>query len=176
MGYHLTLLEQQIKNLYHSLGIYRPDQIDLEDIASKLSIWVHVAPFHSKAQKFRGHYSIVLDSRLSEYERWEDFGHELCHVLMHVGNQLKMPKPFKEFQEAKANNFAQHFCVPTFMLLDSGIPCTWNEAVLFIMETYNVSEHFARKRLEHFNNQVIGFEFHKAFRESIVDNQLPATT
>jgi Zn-dependent peptidase ImmA (M78 family) len=176
MSYRLTLLEQQVKDLYHSLRIYRPDQMDLESIAAKLSIWVHVAPFTSKAQRFKGLYSIILDSRLSDSEQWEDFGHEVCHVLNHAGNQLQMPKPFKEFQESKANNFALHFCVPTFMILDSGLPYTWNEATLFVMDTYNVTEHFARKRLEHFNKQVIGFEFHEAFRKSIEESLLPVTT
>jgi Zn-dependent peptidase ImmA (M78 family) len=172
MTYRLTLLEDQVKELYSSFGIYRPDQIDLKEIASKLNIWVHIAPFTSKAQRYRGLHSIVLDSRISEPEQWEDFGHELCHVLRHAGNQLNMPKSFKDFQEGKANNFALHFCVPTFMILDSGLPYSWNEALLFIMDTFNVTERFAQRRLERLNAQFMGFNFQKAINNSL----LPLTT
>lgn len=164
MTYKLTPLENDIKNLYLSMGIQRPDQVDMDDIAFKLDIWIHEWKFKSRARSFKGMHSILLDSRISDQEKWQDFGHELCHILNHEGNQINMPPAFLEFQEVKANNFAMHFCVPTFMILDAGIPCTWNQATLFVMETFNVTESFARKRLLHFNNQVIGFEFYEALR------------
>ncbi|MDD9312695.1 ImmA/IrrE family metallo-endopeptidase [Cytobacillus firmus] len=164
MKYQLTPLENDIKNLYLTMGIYRPDQIDLEDIAFKLDIWLHEAKFKSRARSYKGMHTIVIDSRISEPEKWEHFGHEVNHILYHEGNQLNMPSSFRQFQEAKSNNFALHFCIPTFMILDSGLPYTWNEATLYVMETFNVTEPFARKRLLHFNNQVIGFEFYEALR------------
>lgn len=167
MNYVLTPLEEEIKKLYQSMGIYRPDQMELFDMAGKLEIWVHIADFESQSlEREEGLFSIILDIYKSEAEQWEDFGHELAHVLFHAGCQYKLPDSFVDFQESKANNFALHFCIPTFMILDSGLPYTWNEAILFVMDTFNVTEHFARKRLEHFNNQVIGFEFHKAIREA----------
>lgn len=167
MKYALTPLEEKIKNLYLSMGIRRPDQIELCDIAANLNIWVHFANFESAScERENGLFSIVLDKNKSESEQWEDFGHELKHVLWDVGNQLEMSDSFSEFQEVKANNFALQFCVPTFMILDSGLPFTWGEATLFVMDTFNVTDTFARKRLEHFNKQVIGFEFHNAIREA----------
>jgi hypothetical protein len=168
MTYILTPLEHEIEKMYLSLGIYQPDQIELCDIAAKLNIWVHFEPVRSRALDNAGLHSIIIDSRISESKQWEDFGHELNHILHHGGCQLNMPESFREFQEIKANNFALHFCVPTFMILDSGLPYTWNEAILFVMDTYNVTEKFARKRLEHFNKQVIGFEFHIAFKEALL--------
>jgi Zn-dependent peptidase ImmA (M78 family) len=164
MEYQLTPLEQEIKELYHSYSIYRPDQIDMQDIAYKMDVWLHLLPFSSKAISRRGLKSIIIDSRKTEPEQWEDFGHEVSHLKYHVGNQLWIRNDLVEYQETKANNFARHFCVPTFMLLDSGVPATWAEAMLFVMETFTVTENFAKKRLEHFNNQVIGFEFHEALR------------
>lgn len=173
MRYQLTPLEREIEKLYHSLDIFRPDQIDLMHIAHKLDIWVHEAELTSRGSVYKGMKSIVLDSRISEQKKWEHFGHELCHVLWHAGSQVKwMPQSFRLFQETKANNFSLHFCVPTFMILDSGLPYTWNEATLFVMDTFNVTETFARKRLEHFNKQVIGFEFYNAI-ENHLKYQIP---
>lgn len=164
MIYQLTQLEQEVQELYHSFRIYRPDQIDMQDIADKMGIWLHTLPFRSKAINRNGLKSIIIDCRKTEPEQWEEFGHEVSHLKYHVGNQLWIREDLVDYQETKANNFARHFCVPTFMLLDSGLPATWAEAMLFVMETFNVTENFARKRLEHFNNQVIGFEFYEALR------------
>jgi Zn-dependent peptidase ImmA (M78 family) len=107
--------------------------------------------------------SIILDIYKSEQEQWEDFGHELAHILWHGGNQIEMPDTLARFQEVKANNFALQFCVPTFMLLDLVIPHNLNEAVFFIMETFNVTGDFARKKLMHLERQLIGYQFHRAF-------------
>jgi Zn-dependent peptidase ImmA (M78 family) len=164
MEYQLTPLEQEIKELYHSYHIYRPDQIDMQDVADKMGIWLHSLPLRSKAVSRKGLNSIIIDCRKTEPEQWEEFGHEVSHLKYHAGNQLWIREDLIDYQETKANNFARHFCVPTFMLLDSGLPATWAEAMLFVMETFNVTENFARKRLEHFNNQVIGFEFYESLR------------
>ncbi|GIN71645.1 hypothetical protein J14TS2_21200 [Bacillus sp. J14TS2] len=57
----------------------------------------------------------------------------------------------------EANNFALHFCVPTFMLQKSllkhkieSIP----EAIPYIINNYNVTDKIALKKLIHFRNQL----------------------
>jgi hypothetical protein len=168
MNYVLTPLEEEIKNMYLSMNILRPDQIDLWKIANKLDVWLHIADYESQAiEREEGLYSIVLDIYKSEQEQWEDFGHEIKHILKDAGNQMHMPDSFAEYQERKAESFSLQFCVPTFMILESGLPPTWNEAILFIMETFNVTEEFARKKLIHFERQVIGFRFHEEFSRAL---------
>ncbi|HLL60370.1 ImmA/IrrE family metallo-endopeptidase [Bacillus haynesii] len=56
---------------------------------------------------------IILDSRLSPPEQWQEFGHELCHALE---TKLTMSPLSAELQEMQANVFAYKFCVPSFML------------------------------------------------------------
>ncbi|GIN59997.1 hypothetical protein J8TS2_43160 [Lederbergia ruris] len=66
---------------------------------------------------------------------------------MHLNNL------FLAYQEWKANNFALHFCVPTFILIKyeiANIP----EGIPFITKTFNVTQKFAQKRLIHFRNQL----------------------
>lgn len=167
MNYVLTPLEEEIKKMYLSWGIQHPFQIDLFKIADKLDIWIHIADFESQACERNGLMSIVLDIFKSESEQWEDFGHELKHILHDAGNQLEVSDAFANYQEVKANNFALQFCVPTFMILESGLPPSWNEAILFIMETFNVTEDFARKKLLHFERQVVGLQFHEAYCEAL---------
>lgn len=150
MKYHTTLLEDSVKYLYNDLGIYSPDQLDMMEIAEYLGIKVYFLDISSRVYK----KEIIIDSRLSPEQQWEDFGHELCHLLLQYGNQiLYLNNLFLEYQERKANNFALHFCVPTFILLKyeiANIP----EGIHFITNTFNVTQEFAQKRLIHFRNQL----------------------
>ncbi|WP_373290650.1 ImmA/IrrE family metallo-endopeptidase [Oceanobacillus neutriphilus] len=87
-------------------------------------------------------------------EQWLDFAHELCHVLLQYGNQIiNLNNLYIQYQEWKANNFALHFCVPTFMLLEYKINTT-NEAINIIKNKFYVTDKIAKKRVIHFENQL----------------------
>jgi len=152
--YTPTPLEQSIEQLFQAMEIAEPHQLDPEAIAHRLSIWVHYAPFTSQAIDRNGLQSIVLDNRLSKQEQWQDFGHELCHLLHHAGNQLAMGESFIRFQETKAMNFAYHFCIPTFMLLKTELPRLEAEAVTTLSGTFGVTPEFAGERLKRHHRQV----------------------
>ncbi|WP_225434113.1 ImmA/IrrE family metallo-endopeptidase [Peribacillus tepidiphilus] len=161
MNYIYTTLEDYITKLYQELDIHVPNQLDMIDISVKLNIFLHFEDVNSAAVDRNGLYSMIIDRRLSKQKQWQDFGHELCHILLHAGNQLAMPRDFVKLQEAKANNFALHFCVPTFMLLNIPLPKTRNEFIYIISETFNVEYNFAMRRLEHFEKQLFGMKFFK---------------
>lgn len=163
---YTTQTEDYIKNLYESLSIFIPEQINMIEIAHKLNIWLHFAPFGSRAIQREGLPSIIIDNRKKFYHQWEDFGHELCHILFHIGNQLSMPKMFLDYQEAKANNFMLHFCVPTFMLRALDFPDTRVEAIYLIIETFNVSFETAHKRLLNYENQLLASHLQKVFSKT----------
>lgn len=57
------------------------------------------------------------------------------------------------YQEAKAKNFAQQFCVPTFMLRK--LPPLLQLKAYIISEKFNVTTKFVEKRLLHFENQLL---------------------
>ncbi|MCU7663394.1 MULTISPECIES: ImmA/IrrE family metallo-endopeptidase [Bacillus] len=150
--YYTTQLEDYIQHMYHSLSIIVPEQIDMIEIANKLNIWLYCAPFGSHAIERNGMYSLIIDNRQTKQKQWEDFGHELCHILLHSGNQLLMSKMFLDYQEAKAKNFELQFCIPTFMLRNLSPSYL---TAHFIAETFNVSLQFAEKRLLRFENQLL---------------------
>lgn len=159
MNYYTTLLEDTINQIYNRLNINKPQQLDMLCIANYLNIAVHFEEISSRA--YNG--EIIIDNRLSPDQQWEDFGHELCHILFHYGNQiLNIHNLFLKYQEKKANNFVLHFCVPTFMLLNYEI-ATINEGVPFVAKTFNVTQDFARKRLIKFKNQLHWSKLHYEF-------------
>lgn len=141
-----THLEDYIKNLYFNIGITKPEEININTIANRLRLKVLFVPFNS----LRANNVICINERIPKDEQWQQFGHELCHALWHYGNQLGIPIFFREYQEWKANNFALHFCVPTFMLEEMNLDREYYKAMYQIQKVFNVDEYFAKKRLDYY--------------------------
>ncbi|GLF92317.1 phage-like element PBSX protein XkdA [Bacillus safensis] len=159
----LTHLEEDIKRLYAQLQISGPAYRDMQRIASEFHVWVHYEDTGSMMIKHQGLYSIILNRSLSPEEQWQDFAHELCHVLKHTGNHFKMHKLFRELQEFQAKQFMYHFCVPTFMLMKMKLPNLRQQAILYIAQTFHVTLAFAEKRLALFEQRKAGIRFQKEF-------------
>lgn len=147
-----TYTEDFIEGLYTKLGILLPHQLDLNVIAHKLGILVYYWDNPSQVLFLGGRAYIFLDQELSPKQLWQDFCHELCHVLFHSGSQEKMPYSWIEYQEWKANNFMLQACVPTFMLNKITFPESEDKAIHLIQELFNVEWGFAHKRLEQYKN------------------------
>src|SRR5690554_4118711 len=143
MDYIFTSLEDWIQSFYHAINIKQPQDLDIISIASHHNIWLYYFPVTSHAIEREGMASIVLDERLSIQQQWEEFGHEMCHILRHSGNQLQLSNSLIEFQESNANNFAMHFCIPSFMLVQLTIPNQMQAAIGYICDTFNVTPLFA---------------------------------
>ncbi|MGN7183728.1 ImmA/IrrE family metallo-endopeptidase [Cytobacillus kochii] len=156
MFYQKTHLEENIEYWYKSNSILTPSEIDMVMIANLMDIWIHFHKKNSVMVKINDLYSIVLDSRKTKNEQWQDFAHELGHVINHVGIQHNLSKSFRMRQEYQANNFMYHFCVPTFMLLSFDVNnyANINDGVEFVSKTFHVTEEFSKKRLIHFRNQL----------------------
>ncbi|WP_307894016.1 ImmA/IrrE family metallo-endopeptidase [Bacillus swezeyi] len=162
MSFHLSMLEENVKKTYVRLNIFQPEQINMKKIGSAFNIYIHFEEADSSMFCIHGCYSIVLDNRLSPERQWEDFAHELCHVLKHYGNQLVMNKMFRQLQEFQANSFMYHFCVPTFMLAKIQLPRLQSEAIKLIGDTFNVTYPFAAKRLEMYRRKQFSVMWYKA--------------
>lgn len=157
--YYPTTLENYIEAFYKHIGISEPHELDIMTFSKKLNIPIYFYPTGSQAIYFLGGYKINIDPTLTAAEQWQDFGHELCHVLQQYGSQLNMPDEFIYYQENKADNFALHFCVPTFMLERLDIPQFRTKAIEFIADTFNVTFEFAKKRLEKHEQQILGSQY-----------------
>lgn len=143
----LTHLEEYVKNLYLKISITKPQQLCFQKIREALGIKVFYWPDASQAL-FSGNQSyIVLNESLSPQQQWQDFCHELAHILLHTGNQGRLSPLFIEYQENKANSFMYHAAIPTFMLDQL---TTVN--VAGIQQLFNVEYDFAVKRLDQYIN------------------------
>jgi len=141
------MLEDFVKALYLRMGITSPEGINMDEIAAFLGIRIIHTSFSSRAFT-RPFVGINLLDSLSPQQQWEDFGHEIRHILFDSGVQFLLPKEWIRYVECKANSFMYHFCVPTFMLEKLDFP-KYN-AALFVAATFNVTLKLAEKRLYQF--------------------------
>ncbi len=146
--YRTTPFEQWVEHLWIRSGILTPSQLNVEEVASRLDVWVHFMNDTSRALDYMGMRSILVDRRLGREAQWEDFLHELCHILRHAGNQTVMPKLFCEGQEAEANRFVLYAAIPFFMLRKLRLPARIDEAAETIALHFGVTFELAGKRLE----------------------------
>ncbi|QMV42959.1 ImmA/IrrE family metallo-endopeptidase [Cohnella cholangitidis] len=146
--YQTTPLEQWIEQLWLKSGITAPSQLNVEEVASRLDVWVHYMKDTSRALEYMGMRTILIDQRQGSEAQWEDFLHELCHVLRHAGNQTTMPRLFCEGQEAEANRFVLYAAMPFFMLRHFKLPRRIDEAAESLACHFGVTFELARKRLE----------------------------
>lgn len=150
--YYTSHLEDFIKEFYTKLGIFSPQQLQFKEIANKLGISVYFWSNPSQALFLKDLAYIFLNDHQSNQQMWQDFNHELGHVLLHTGNQSKMIDKFREYQEYKANLFMYHACIPSFMLDELSILDYTYETIDLIRELFCVEKSFAIKRLEQYLN------------------------
>lgn len=153
--YQTTPLEQWVESLYHQHGITSPDQLTMTNLAAKLDIWIYCLDMNSMAIEKNGLFSINVDRRLSAQEQWEDFLHELCHVLRHSGNQIVMPDRYVDWQEQDASAFQLYAAIPMTMLKKLSLPEQKNEMVAFLAEEFQVTYRLANERIEQIQRRVL---------------------
>ncbi len=140
---NLTHIEDYIYQLYRKIDILSPTDLNTFVVAFKLGVKI---TYRKRLFVYRN--EIILKQESLE-KQWQMFGHEICHHLRHVGNQLNMPKLFVDYQEYQADYFAYHFCVPTFMLQQL------KEVTVYdVMRLFNVEYDFALRRIEMYKSKV----------------------
>lgn len=145
-------MEDFVQEFYTKMGIFEPHQLNYERISSELGVKLFFWHEPSQALFLKERSYIFLNARLSKEQKWQDFCHELGHVLLHCGNQRRLPTDFIKYQEAKANLFMYHACMPSFMLDQLNINDYASETINQVANLFCVEDSFAAKRLEQYIN------------------------
>lgn len=100
--------------------------------------------------RYRG---IILDDRSTHEEQREQFFHELCHILRHVGHQTMMPKAFRELQEWDAKRFTMYAALPYYMLRKYDFN---DEHLIYnLVKDFKVTKELVKKRLEQIQRNIL---------------------
>lgn|SRR5690606_29558324 len=139
-----------IMQFYESISVICPYELSIMHIAEKLNMEVCFWNFGSAIAQFNGIHKMFINKRLSEQQQWQDFGHEMYHYFFDNTRYDLLKESYAEYGESKADYFAYHFCVPTFMLDNLKGVDVYN-----VMELFNVTYDFALKRIEMYENMSI---------------------
>lgn len=150
--YTQTYLEEFITHLYIKLNIRRSHDISEEFISTKLGILFYRENGPAFHTKICGTDVIYVDARLPPKQQKEQFFHELCHVLRHVGNQTVIPLSFREWQELDAKRFTKCAAIPYFLVKDWDL---WDESIIQkASDTFGVTEELCEERLLQIRNRL----------------------
>lgn len=153
---YYTHTEDFVKQLYTKIGITSPEALDYRIIAQALGIKLYLWPKRSMALFHNQLPYIMLHDQQNKEQQWQDFCHELCHVLLHTGHQGNMAPLFREYQEYKANNFMYHACMPTFMLDALHVRDYMPITIRRLQQLFGVEYDFALKRItQYLMNQML---------------------
>ncbi|MGM0967183.1 MAG: ImmA/IrrE family metallo-endopeptidase [Bacillota bacterium] len=150
MKYTNSHLEDWIESFLINIGITEPAHLDRYRISNSLDIWIYYVNDKSHYVEINKLYSIFLNKNLTKEEQWQDFAHELCHIVRlssKYTNYHLTKKLWNIFQEKQANYFAYHFCMPTFMLRRIDLPSDPKQAILQLSKIFKVTPEFAKHRL-----------------------------
>lgn len=139
-----------IMMFYQSINKDDPPLLSIERIADNLNIglmyWPHPSTIACKNDK----YNVYINEFINSQQQWQEFGHEMCHYFNDRINRKSVNGSFVNYCEAKADYFAYHFCVPTFMLKNiKGVD------VYDVMRLFNVEFDFSLRRLEMYYSKVL---------------------
>jgi len=143
-------IEQYIQQFYKSIKINDPLLLTVELIVDYLDLEVMYWPHSSSIATYNNQYIIFLNDRLSMQQQWQDFGHEMYHYFYDETNYNYLKETYATYGESKADYFAYHFCVPTFMLMQLK-----EVSVDVITRLFNVEFDFALRRFEMYKSKVL---------------------
>ena len=114
--YTTTALEDWVSTWYKNRKFDYPVDLKLRKIAMQYEIFIHYKPLDTRYARFGRYKEIVINSTLSNVYQREQFFHELCHAIRHVGKQTMMADAFRELQERDATHFTLYAALPYHMV------------------------------------------------------------
>lgn len=142
--------ELLIFNFYHSINVLDVSLFTIETITERLGIKIHYWKYPSSIASCRGKWCVCIDENINKYQQWQEFGHEMGHYFNDGTSYDLLSESYATYGETKADYFAYHFCVPTFMLQQLK-----EVSVYDVMELFNVEFDFAMRRLEMYRSKII---------------------
>jgi Zn-dependent peptidase ImmA (M78 family) len=153
--YKPTELEEWIQKQYQQNGIRYASDLDIDLVASIFGVEVRLYRGPSFAEWKEKEYSFVfINSNLAEEQRREQFFHELCHPVQHVGRQENMPRTFIELQEIQAAQFQLYAAMPFYILREFKGINDRQTYISVLSREFKLSIPFVQKRVDQIERRI----------------------
>ena len=152
--YQPTLLEEWIEAHYNSIGMHSPADLDIDIIAHSFRADVVYMPGAKEEAIWDEERTVIFLNPDKPYEEIrEAFFHELCHPLRHSGNQLMLPRTFRELQEIQANQFQLYAAMPFFMIRQMRLQ-DGDNIIHLLSEEFRITHKLASRRLDQIKRRI----------------------
>lgn len=143
-------MSEKVESFYKSLSIDDPYYLKMSVISDLVNVPLRYWKYSSALARRKGKYIMHINETINKPQQWQQFGHEMYHYFFDETNYGLLKETYAVYGETKADYFAYHFCIPTFMLQRlKGID------VYDVMRIFNVEFDFALRRLEMYQNKVL---------------------
>jgi Zn-dependent peptidase ImmA (M78 family) len=164
--YKPTDLEEWINHHYRRGELFHPSDLEIGSIASLFDTHVTTTRGRSTVTYEDDFWVIFIQSGLDEAQKREVFFHELCHPVMHFGDQRDMPKSLKDMQEEQAAHFQLYASMPIYMFeeyrdLDYGL------MVRSVSEDFRLPIALVKKRVDQIQRRIHAVVLNESLLEGI---------
>jgi Zn-dependent peptidase ImmA (M78 family) len=154
-GYIPTDIERKVEMLYRERNILAPPDLEISKVAKLFNVYVDYSKGPQRAIWDEDTSVIFINPNQAEEKQREVFFHELCHPLMHYGDQTKMHcKSFRDLQEFQANQFQLYAAVPFYMLKELDLPVYEYQIINTIRVTFKIPLSLAKKRFDQIKRRI----------------------
>ncbi|MCF6094335.1 ImmA/IrrE family metallo-endopeptidase [Microaerobacter geothermalis] len=147
--YKMSPLEEWIYQKYMENGIQYASDLELDRISYIFNAEVICTKAPSHVQWDDEYCLIFINDALDEPNKRAVFFHELCHPVLHHGNQRFMPSAFRELQEIQASHFQLYSAMPIYMLKQFQ-----NLSAPAIAEEFNLPLSLVQTRLQQIHERI----------------------
>src|SRR5699024_4872986 len=117
---------------------------------NQLNVRLHYWEYSSVITRRKDVYILFINESVNSQKQWQEFGHEMYHYFYDNTRYDLLKESYAVYGESKADYFAYHFCVPSFMLRKiKGVD------VYDVMRLFNVEFDFALRRLEMYKSKFV---------------------
>jgi len=143
-----------ITGRYKQNYILTPADLTIYAVSSSFNVQTHYICGPTFADWDDDYSFIFLDNRKNLEEQRQDFFHEFCHPLRHVGDQESLPKLFVEMQEAEAAQFQLYAAMPFYMVEQIEVTPNMHYYILELSRLFILPYDFVRRRVEQIQRRI----------------------
>ncbi|MCL6443601.1 MAG: ImmA/IrrE family metallo-endopeptidase [Alicyclobacillus sp.] len=144
-----------VESFYRSFNVWSPHLLPFDELASTVHAEFRFAPVKSHALLLKSGSVCKVDIRLDPPEQRVVAAHELAHVIMHYGNQVRMVRIFRVIQEGEASTLAGHIFAPDYLMEGyiQDAPPFYEAGISYLAYVFGVTFDAMRERLDEFHRK-----------------------
>lgn len=153
--YKPSIIESWISSIYQQNSINTPQELSMQTVANIFNIELIFYDGPVFADWEDDNYACIFLNQHNSYDvQNNDFFHELCHPLRHVGCQSELPVLFQQLQERQAAQFQLVAAMPIYLVRQVPTQLYWERYIDDLAHIFQQPKRFVQKRIHQIINNI----------------------